>query len=224
LGIVMPRWGMFADVVESAEPGRHVVALTFDDGPDPETTPMVLEILARHGAKATFFVIGKKAEQFPEMIHAIVGAGHELGLHGYSHSRVTAFRHEQFIEADLKRAKVVLASFVPSTLRWFRPPIGHVTLRIGRVAKRMGLTIVCWTVRGLDGIPGAEPRTVARRVEYDLEDGGIVALHEAFERVQGVPAGVTALDGILLTIAARGWRSVTLTELLDGQQASVQRQ
>ncbi|HEY5960869.1 MAG TPA: polysaccharide deacetylase family protein [Polyangiaceae bacterium] len=218
LGIVMPRWCMFADVVEAAESGRHVVALTFDDGPDPETTPMVLEILARHRANATFFVIGRKAEQFPEMIRAIVGAGHELGLHGYSHSRVTAFRHEHFIEADLKRAQAVLAPFATSTLRWFRPPIGHVTLRIGRVAKRLGLTIVCWTVRGLDGLPGAEPRTVARRVEYDLEDGGIVALHEAFERARGVPAGVVALDGILSTIAARGWRSVTLTELLEGNQ------
>jgi peptidoglycan/xylan/chitin deacetylase (PgdA/CDA1 family) len=217
LGVVMPRWGMFADVIEAAEPGRNVVALTFDDGPDPETTPKVLELLARYDAKATFFVIGKKAEQCPDMLRAIVAAGHELGLHGYAHSRVTAFRHEQFIEADLRRAQAVLAPFVATPIPWFRPPIGHVTLRIGRVAKRLGLSIVCWTVRGLDGLPGAEPAAVARRVEYGLEDGGIVALHEAFEHARGLPAGVAALDGILSTIAARGWRSVTLSELLEGR-------
>jgi peptidoglycan/xylan/chitin deacetylase (PgdA/CDA1 family) len=110
----------------------------------------------------------------------------------------------------------VLAPFAPQGLRWFRPPIGHVTLRIGRVAKRHEVDIVCWTVRGLDGLSGAEPSKVARRVCDHLDDGGIVALHEAFERGSGVPAGVGALPEILQDIGARGWRSVTLTELLVG--------
>jgi peptidoglycan-N-acetylglucosamine deacetylase len=215
LGVVFPRWGMFADVIEGAQPGRQVVAITFDDGPDLETTPMVLELLERYRAKATFFVIGKKAEQHPQLIRAIVDAGHELGLHGYSHSRLTAFREEAFILSDLTRALEILAPYVPGPMRWFRPPIGHVTLRIGRVAKKLGLRIVCWTVRGLDGLPGVEPSRVAQRVHDGLEDGGIVALHEAHERVGGIPAGVAALDGILHDIEACGWRVVTLTELLQ---------
>lgn len=216
LGIVFPRWGMFADVVEGAEPGRGLVALTFDDGPDPETTPVVLKLLAKYEAKATFFVIGRKVEQHPQLVQAIVDAGHELGLHGYSHSRLTAFRHETYITADLVRAKAVLAPFARTGLRWFRPPIGHVTLRIGQVAKRHELDIVCWTVRGLDGLPGVEPSKVARRVRDQLDDGGIVALHEAFERGSGIPAGVGALPAILEDISARGWRAVTLSELLVG--------
>ncbi len=220
LGIVFPRWGMFADIIDGAEPGRGLVALTFDDGPDPETTPQVLALLSKHRAKATFFVIGRKAEQHPHLIQAIVEAGHELGLHGHAHSRLTAFRNEKFIDADLSRARAVLAPFAPAGLRWFRPPIGHVTLRIGRVAKRHDLAIVCWTVRGLDGLPGVEPSRVARRVRDALEDGGIVALHEAFERNTGVPAGVAALPEILQDISARGWQSVTLTELLEGSANS----
>lgn len=219
LGIVFPRWGMFADVVEAAEPGRHVIALTFDDGPNPDTTPTVLDHLARHSAKATFFVIGKKAESMPQLIRAIVDAGHELGLHGYSHSRLTAFRHERYIEADLTRARAVLEPYAPGGIRWFRPPIGHVTLRIGRVAKRLGLRIVCWSVRGLDGLPSAEPAKVARRVSLGIEDGGIVALHDAYERVDGTPAGVVVLDDILREITERGLRSVTLTELLEGSES-----
>jgi peptidoglycan-N-acetylglucosamine deacetylase len=218
LGVVLPRWEMFADVIDSADAGRGLVAITFDDGPDVECTKLTLEILERHRAKATFFVIGRKAEQNPELIRAIVDAGHELGLHGYCHSRVTAFRNEQFVKADLIRARQTLQPYVNGPLRWFRPPIGHVTMRIGRVAKELGLEIVCWSVRGLDGLPGVSPSQVARRVCLGLSDGGIVALHEAYERIPGIPAGVAALDQILTGIAAEGWRSVTLTELLEGSE------
>lgn len=220
LGVIFPRWGVFADVIESAQPGRNVVALTFDDGPSYESTPRVLELLAQHGAKATFFVIGRKVEQAPELLRAIVEAGHELGLHGYAHSRLTAFRSEVFIQADVTRARQVLAPYTPAEVRWFRPPIGHVTLRVGRVAKRLGLHLVCWTVRGLDGLPGVEPARVIKRIRNGLEDGGIVALHDAFERRDGVPAGVTALDAILTEIEHRGWRAVTLTELLQGEPSA----
>ncbi|HMA91083.1 MAG TPA: polysaccharide deacetylase family protein [Polyangiaceae bacterium] len=217
LGVVFPSWGMFADVIEGAQPGRKLVALTFDDGPSQESTPRVLEILAQHGAKATFFVIGRKAEQAPELVRAIVDAGHELGLHGYTHSRLTAFRSESFIQSDLTRARQVLAPHVQAEIRWFRPPIGHVTVRVGRVAKRMGLNIVCWTVRGLDGLPGVAPARVVKRVRGRLKDGGIVALHDAHERKQGVPAGVAALESILQQIEHEGWRAGTLTELLQGE-------
>jgi peptidoglycan-N-acetylglucosamine deacetylase len=219
MGIVFPRWGMFADVIEGAEPGRNLVAVTFDDGPCLETTPNVLQILERHHAKATFFVIAKKAEQCPQLVRAIVDGGHELGLHGYTHSRLTAFRHERFIEEDLTRARRVLETFTEGSIPWFRPPVGHVTLRVGRVAKRLGVKIVCWTVRGLDGLPGVQPERVARRVRVGLVDGGIVALHDAHEHATGVPAGVTALEAILSDIEARGWRSVTLTQLLDGVES-----
>jgi peptidoglycan-N-acetylglucosamine deacetylase len=219
LGIVFPRWGMFADVIEGAVPGRNLVAITFDDGPCLETTPIVLGILERHHAKATFFVIAKKAERCPHLVRAIVDGGHELGLHGYAHSRLTAFRDQRFIEADLTRARQVLETFVEGRILWFRPPVGHVTLRVGRVAKKLGLKIVCWTVRGLDGLPGVLPSRVARRVRDGLEDGGIVALHDAHERATGVPAGVVALEAILSDIDARGWRSVTLTELLEGVES-----
>jgi peptidoglycan/xylan/chitin deacetylase (PgdA/CDA1 family) len=220
LGIFFPRWGMYADVVEAAEPGRKVVALTFDDGPGLESTPQALALLERFDAKATFFVIARKAELHPELMRAIVEQGHELGLHGYSHSRLTAFRSQAFIEADLERAQRVIKDFVPGKLRWFRPPVGHVTPRIANVAKKLGLTIVCWTVRGLDGLPGVEPSRVARRVREGLEDGGIVALHDAHELVDGIPAGVATLEGILREIEAQGWRAVTLTELLDGTQVN----
>lgn len=220
LGVILPRWQMFADVVEGAEPGRNVVALTFDDGPNEDSTRRVLEILARHRAKATFFVIGRKAEQAPDVIREIVDAGHELGIHGYAHSRLTAFRSEKFIDTDLQRADRVLSSYVDGKIQWFRPPVGHVTLRIGQLAKKHQLKIVCWTVRALDGLPGVDPNKVAKRVCRNLDDGGIVALHDAHEHKHGTPAGVLALEEILEYIRSRGWRAVTLLELLQGSEPS----
>jgi peptidoglycan/xylan/chitin deacetylase (PgdA/CDA1 family) len=84
------------------------------------------------------------------------------------------------------------------------------------VAKKLGLRIVCWTVRAFDGLPGVDPEKVARRVCGNLEDGGVIALHDAFERSDGIPAGVAALPQILEYIHARGWRAVTLSELFSG--------
>jgi peptidoglycan/xylan/chitin deacetylase (PgdA/CDA1 family) len=215
-GYVFPRWGMFADVIEAAEPGRRLIALTFDDGPDPSSTPLVLEALAKYGAKATFFVIGRKAQAHPALIEQILAEGHELGLHGYSHSRLTAFRGPAFIRSDLARAQAVLASHVAKPIRWFRPPIGHVTPRLASVAKELGLVLTCWSIRGLDGLPGVATKRVERRVLSRLRDGAIIALHDSFELEAGAPAGVTALPAIFEAAGRMGLRSVTLSELLDG--------
>jgi peptidoglycan/xylan/chitin deacetylase (PgdA/CDA1 family) len=207
---------MFADVIEAAEPGRKLVALTFDDGPDPSSTPRVLDTLAKHGAKATFFVIGRKAQAHPSLIERILAEGHELGIHGYRHSRVTAFRSAAFIRSDIARAQAVLAAHVAKPLRWFRPPIGHVTPRLASVAKELGLVLTCWSIRGLDGLPGVATARVERRVSSRLHDGAIIALHDAFEREPGTPAGVLALPAIFEQLERNGLRSVTLSHLIDG--------
>jgi peptidoglycan-N-acetylglucosamine deacetylase len=214
LGYIFPRWGMFAEVIEDALPGRQLVALTFDDGPDESSTPHVLETLAKYEAKATFFLIGKKAEKLPGLVALMVEQGHEIGYHGYSHSRLTAFRSATWMKEDLKKARDVLSPWVPDDTRWFRPPIGHVTPRLAAVARELGFVILCWTIRGLDGLPGATKERVAQRVIPKLRDGAIIALHDAFETESGVPAGVKALSEILDAIKKAGLRSVTLSELL----------
>jgi len=213
LGFLVPRWQMYADCRQQGEPGKARVALTFDDGPDPTSTPRVLELLARYAQRATFFVIGKKAEQHPDLIQAIVRAGHEIGLHGFCHSRVTAFKSPRWIADDLEKAQNALRSLGVRPSRWLRPPIGHVTARLGAVAEQLGLELVCWSVRALDGLTGANPDRVATRVKRRLHDGAIVMMHDAAERGGRVPAGVGALESVLLSLQDRGWRSVTLTEL-----------
>jgi peptidoglycan/xylan/chitin deacetylase (PgdA/CDA1 family) len=214
LGYIFPRWGMFADVIDEALPGRQLVALTFDDGPDESSTPYVLETLAKYEAKATFFLIGRKAEKQPRLVASMIEQGHEVGYHGYSHSRLTAFRSAAWMKEDLKKARDVLSPWVPNDTRWFRPPIGHVTPRLAAVARELGFVILCWTIRGLDGLPGVSKARVVRRVIPQLRDGAIIALHDAFETESGVPAGAEALSEILDAIKNAGLRSVTLSELL----------
>lgn len=216
LGYIFPSWGMFADVIDEALPGRNLVALTFDDGPDESSTPAVLELLARYNAKATFFVIGKKAENHPDLMARIVEQGHEVGCHGYSHSRLTAFRSSHWMKRDLAKACEVLGPWLSNSKRWFRPPIGHLTPRLDTVVRELGLVVVCWTIRGMDGLPGATSERVLRRVIPKLRDGAIIALHDAFELRAGLPAGARALSEILEALRKSGYRSVTLTELLEG--------
>jgi peptidoglycan/xylan/chitin deacetylase (PgdA/CDA1 family) len=90
------------------------------------------------------------------------------------------------------------------------------TPRLDTVARKLGLVVVCWTIRGLDGLPGANSERVLQRVIPKLRDGAIIALHDAFETRSGVPAGARVLSNILEALRASGLRSVTLTELLDG--------
>jgi len=214
IGIIYPRGEMFADVIECGEPGRSLVGLTFDDGPEPATTPRILQALSDRGYRATFFVIGRKAEQHPELVRAIVAAGHELGIHGYSHDRLTAWRAPSRIVEDIRKAQDVVFSLVGQHIIWYRPPVGHVSPRTAAAVRKADVELVAWTVRCLDGLRRSNPRRVVRCVERRLRDGAIIMLHDAAERSDFIPAGVTAINEILDVIQNRGFTSVTLSELL----------
>ncbi len=213
-GIVFPRTEMFADVIESGPAGRSLIALTFDDGPDPETTPRILEALRKHNCRATFFVIARKAEQHPALVAAMLQAGHELGLHGYDHDRLTAWRAPSRIVADIRKAQAVLRHLAGNNVFWYRPPIGHVSPRTAAAVRRAEVELVAWSVRCFDGVRRSNPRRVVACVERKLHDGAIVMLHDASERGDFIPAAVQRIDAILDAVARRGLASVTLSELL----------
>jgi peptidoglycan/xylan/chitin deacetylase (PgdA/CDA1 family) len=213
-GIILPRCEMYADVVERGEPGRHRVALTFDDGPDPSTTPIVLAALRKRGFRATFFVIGKKAEAYPDLIRTILQQGHELGIHGYLHANLTALHAPARIMADIRRAQDVLENLSGQRVFWYRPPVGHVSPRTAVAVRKAGVELVAWSLRCVDGLRRSDPKRVAARIEHKLHDGAIILLHDAAEGGDFVPAAVRVIDPILDSIAGRGLTSVTLSELL----------
>lgn len=217
VGVLFLRLRMFVDAVVQGPEGARGIALTFDDGPDPETTKEVLDVLDRRGVKATFFVIGAKAAKHPEIVRAIVERGHEVGVHGFAHDRLFSLRGAKRVRADLERAMRTLEGIIEKRPVLFRPPIGHTNPTIARVADELDLVVVGWSVAARDGIARTKPEEVVARVTRGIRDGAIVALHDAAERGGRKPAGVTALGGVLDAIEAKNLSVVPIATFVDTQ-------
>ncbi len=213
-GIAWPRLEMFGDVVWRGEAGQRLVALTFDDGPHPVGTRTILEILARGGHRATFFLVGSKVDHHPDVVREIVAAGHTLGVHGHTHSWTYSLRPPREVRRDILRAQeaVVAACGVRPAL--FRPPIGLVSPRTAKGAEQAGCPIVLWSVKGGDGVP-VRPETVLRRVAAGLRDGAIVLLHDAAETGDRLSASVAALPDILERIDRLGLTTVGVEAFVE---------
>jgi peptidoglycan/xylan/chitin deacetylase (PgdA/CDA1 family) len=215
VGAMVPQLEMYGDVLCRGLPGAQGAALTFDDGPDPDTTPRVLDALRRAGARATFFVIGEKAERHPEIVRRMVAEGHLVALHGYRHDRLYAFKSPSAVADDIRRAADVVEAATGVRPRWFRPPLGYVSPRTAAGARRAGVEIVGWTARALDGLAGRSPRAVVMRLAPALTDRAILLLHDASERGGSAPAGVAALPDLLAEADRRRLPLVTVDALID---------
>jgi peptidoglycan/xylan/chitin deacetylase (PgdA/CDA1 family) len=219
IGVLVPRLEMYGDVLWRGEAECRGVALTFDDGPHPRTTRRVLELLAKGGHKATFFVVGRKARLHPDVIREIHAAGHAIGLHGYEHDRLYSLKPPSYVVTDVERTQRAIEESCGIRPKFLRPPIGYVSSRTAVGARRAGVTLVGWSARGIDGIWRTDASLVARRVEKKLRSGAIVLLHDASEHDDFVPATIEALPQILKAIEARGLRCVRVDELEEPEQA-----
>ncbi len=151
------------------------MALTFDDGPDPEGTPAVLEALDAIGTRATFFMVGEQAEAHPGLALEVAERGHEIGLHGLRHVRPEELEDP---EDDLQRALAVIEQATGVAPTTFRPPYGHFTAPLYEAATELGLEPVLWSAWGLDWEPIPAER-IADLVLTDLQPGAIVVLHDS---------------------------------------------
>jgi peptidoglycan-N-acetylglucosamine deacetylase len=215
LGIFVLRLRVFVDATVRGPDSARGVALTFDDGPHPKWTIETLDALDAAGVKATFFVVGRKAEAHPEVVKAIVDRGHEIGLHSYAHDRLFALRGPGTWRKDLTRCRRVVERAAGKKVHLFRPPIGHTNPHVARVLRELDLHVVAWDVSGRDGIK-AKPARVAERVLDGVRRGSIVLLHDAAERDDREPAGVLALPAILAGLKERDLAVVPLKRMIEG--------
>jgi peptidoglycan/xylan/chitin deacetylase (PgdA/CDA1 family) len=196
------------DVLFFVETNERVVALTLDDGPHPLVTPRVLDVLSRHGARATFFLLGSRAEGHPSVVRRIAAEGHELGNHTWEEECSACLPPLRF-EQSLSRTHRVLTRFGAVCL--FRPGSGWTTRRIVTVAERHGYRCVLGSVYPQDArVPFR--RWIVKDVLRRARPGAIIILHEGTierARVTGV------LDEVLRALRHRGYRVTTVSDLLS---------
>ena len=190
---------------------RREVALTFDDGPDPELTPRVLDLLDAHGAKASFFCIGERVAARPALVRTIVARGHSVENHGQQHSMAFAFYGPWRLMRDLETAQRAITEACGSAPAFFRAPFGTRNPMLDPTLSRLGLSYVSWTRRGFDMVDPS-PARVLRRLTKGLRAGDVLVLHDR------VLAGQRSSDATMLEvlpllleqIAALGLRAVSL--------------
>ncbi len=200
--------GMLLFRVETDQP---VVALTFDDGPDPDTTERFIEALGE--ARATFFVLGMNVRRWPHLARAMAEAGHELASHGDSHRTMTRVPPR----GTLRELRVAQRTIVESTgvsPRFYRPPYGRFNLASWVEAARLGMRRTLWTAGARDWEAEATPALIAERILAAAAPGAILLLHDS-DGDPGAPEHtLAALPAILAGFRERGLRSVTLSELV----------
>ncbi len=180
-GVVHPRSSLYMPVWWQLPAGSTAMALTFDDGPHPERTPAVLDLLADHDQRATFFVIGENVRRHPALVRRILDEGHALGLHSDQHSWWFNCWPPGRVRRDLERCGDAIAEATGQPPpRLFRPPVGLKNPIVGFVVGSMRLRTVTWSCRGLDtGIASTEQ--VLARLLKGLRPGAILGLHDGAE-------------------------------------------
>jgi peptidoglycan/xylan/chitin deacetylase (PgdA/CDA1 family) len=187
------------------------VALTFDDGPDPEVTPQVLEILRQRRVPATFFCTGQRAAAHPDIVKSIADGGHLIGNHSWSHSPAFWFTGPRKLARELDRTQELLESLGGQAPRYFRAPAGVRSPLLDPLLERRGLRLVSWTRRGFDTVTRS-PSKIVDRLVGRLAAGDVLLLHDgsAARTVSGSPVVLEVLPRLLDSLDARGLQPVLL--------------
>jgi peptidoglycan/xylan/chitin deacetylase (PgdA/CDA1 family) len=154
------------------------VALTFDDGPDPHSTPRFLAELRRLGCSATFFVLGEMLERHPDLGRHIVADGHEIAVHGWRHGNALLARPGR-TAAEIRRTSALIIAVTGARPVWYRPPYGVLSAEALMAARARGLRTVLWSAWGRDWTAAAGPRSVVAALEPDLRGGATILLHDS---------------------------------------------
>lgn len=189
------------------------LAITFDDGPHGERSEEILSLLRKHECKASFFLIGSKAEEYPEILKMMVEDGHLLGNHSYSHSKSFPMYNRARIRRELKKTNGILEAASSGPIRFFRPPFGVSNPRIAGGLKGSGMEVAGWSIRSFDtGNQVAEK--VVKRILSKMEPGSVILLHENSEHILEI------LVEILPAIREAGYQCITLDQMFQSNAGS----
>lgn len=211
VGVVYMRSGLFGRVHTAGDASRPMVALTYDDGPDDESTGPLLDLLRARGVPAAFFVVGARARAHPELVRRCRVEGHLLANHSDRHSGLTNFLRGRGLRRELEACQAALEEITGERPRYYRPPVGLLNPSVQPVAHALGLELVGWQVRSLDTVVSRDPAAVARRVLARVRPGGIILLHDGGLRARRV---TEITERVLDGLTALGLEPVRLDRLL----------
>ncbi|MCL5105419.1 MAG: polysaccharide deacetylase family protein [Armatimonadetes bacterium] len=199
-------------VIYKVRTNQKVVALTYDDGPDPRFTPGLLRVLDKYGVKATFFMIGRRMEKYPDIVRDVVKAGHVIANHTYTHPSDIALDTPAQVIRELDSCEQLIERLTGKRAGLFRPPKGLMDGSVLTVADEEGYKTVLWSVSA-DHHEAKTPEAMANRVISRIHPGLIILAHDGAFASRWRDVAATAI--IIESLRKRGYRFVTVPELLD---------
>ncbi len=191
-----------------AEREDKVVSLTFDDGPNYFTSPLVLDILKKYDIKATFFLIGKKAKKYPYLVNRIFEEGHIVANHTYSHSNFFPLSIRYSVQEEIEKGIEEINKAIGKKPKLFRPPFGVTNPILGKVVKDIELTTIGWSIRPLDTMNRSREK-IKEKVISKLHPGAIILLHDDCDNADQL------LEILIPSILEKGYKIIPLDEMLE---------
>ncbi|WP_240795475.1 polysaccharide deacetylase family protein [Aquibacillus halophilus] len=193
---------------------ENKVALTFDDGPDPRFTPQILDVLKEYNIKATFFVMGARAEAYPDLVKRIIEEGHIIGNHTYWHPNLVEEADINTLEREVTKTEATLAELIGYQTKLFRAPYGFLYNELVEKLANMNYTVVGWTVDSLDW-QEAPPEEIAYNVLSNIHPGAIILMHDGAEWEGDRTNTIKSLRQIIPTLKDEGMEFETVPNLLN---------
>jgi peptidoglycan-N-acetylglucosamine deacetylase len=195
--------------------GSKLLAITYDDGPNDPHTLRLLEVLAKHGARGTFFCIGRYVQQRPDIVREIIKAGHIVGNHTFTHPMLI-FKSASEIRREISGCRAALQDAIGEHSNLFRPPFGGRRPAVLRVVRELGLEPVMWNVTGYDW--NAPPAAVIeRKISRKIRGGNVILLHDGGHKQMGADRAntVAATDHVIARYKSEGYEFVTIPQMMD---------
>ncbi len=196
-GTLRPCSALHGPIIRKLPTSQPNVWLTIDDGPDPEQTPHLLDMLAMRKLKATFFLIGHLAESHPKLVERIAGDGHQIGNHTFTHPQASFWCEGcDMIAREIDRTNDAIESITGARPSYFRAPVGHTPIFLHQVLQQRDLTLVGWSASGLDGVDSNLER-IMHRYYSSIRPGSIIVMHDGRRDRNGYCTSIPLLSLLL---------------------------
>jgi peptidoglycan/xylan/chitin deacetylase (PgdA/CDA1 family) len=193
--------------------GKKLIALTYDDGPNPRITPRMLALLKKKNVKATFFLLGEQVREYPKVVKQILEEGHEIGNHTYDHKQLTKLSSDQ-IEKELGRTADLITSVTGQKMEIMRPPYGSHNNRVREICEKYGYRVILWDVDTNDWRGRSAKQMISTilngsKTDPRATDGSIILMHDRYE------TGLVTTDAVIDALRDKGYQFVTVSQLLS---------